>query len=133
MLKCFRRSFVSAQVSSKYSNLSWKLCSGRTTAVHPPSTALGIAGAWYYIKENLFWGVRYATGISTKCDSLYYYKMRQKFIKKCVRFFITKYDHFMTKCDSYYKMWRFCFKMQQFVKKCTPVHLYFNVHLYCLS
>ena len=32
--------------------------------------------------------------------------MRQKFITKCVRFFITKCDDFITKCDSYYKMRR---------------------------
>ena len=32
--------------------------------------------------------------------------MRQKFITKCVRFFITKCDSFITKCDSYYKMQR---------------------------
>ena len=30
-------------------------------------------------------------------------KMRQKFIAKCVRFFITKCDSFITKCGSYYK------------------------------
>ena len=32
--------------------------------------------------------------------------MRQKFITKCVRFFITKCDNFITKWDSYYKMRR---------------------------
>ena len=32
-------------------------------------------------------------------QQLFYYKMREKFITKCVRFFITKYD-------SYYKMRR---------------------------
>ena len=36
----------------------------------------------------------------------FYYKMRQKFITKCVRFVITK-------CDSYYKMQRFYYKMLQ--------------------
>ena len=49
---------------------------------------------------------------------LFHYKMRQKFITKCIRFFITKYDSittkydsittkctdFITNCDSYYKM-----------------------------
>ena len=34
---------------------------------------------------------------------LFYYNMRQKFITKCVRFFITKCNSFITKCDSYYK------------------------------
>ena len=51
---------------------------------------------------------------------LFHYKMRQKFITKCIRFFITKYDSittkydsittkctdFITNCDSYYKMRR---------------------------
>ena len=35
---------------------------------------------------------------------LFYYKVRQKFITKCVRFFITKCDDFITKCNSYYEM-----------------------------
>ena len=30
--------------------------------------------------------------------------MRQKFITKYVKIFITNYDSFITKCDSYYKM-----------------------------
>ena len=38
---------------------------------------------------------------------LFYYKMRQKFIAKCVRFFITKCDSFISKCGSYYKLRRF--------------------------
>ena len=49
----------------------------------------------------------------TKCDKHYYkmrqqfcYKMWQKFITKCVRFFIRKGDTFVTKCDSFYKMRR---------------------------
>ena len=51
---------------------------------------------------------------------LFHYKMRQKFITKCIRFFITRYDSittkydsittkctdFITNCDSYYKMRR---------------------------
>ena len=37
---------------------------------------------------------------------LFYYKMRQTFITKCVRLFTTKCDSFITKCDSYYKMRR---------------------------
>ena len=35
-----------------------------------------------------------------------YYKMRQKFISKCVRFFITKCDSFIMKFDRYCKMQR---------------------------
>ena len=43
-----------------------------------------------------------------------YYKMRQKFITKCVRFFITKCDSFVTKCDSYYKLRQFYYKLRQY-------------------
>ena len=38
-----------------------------------------------------------AIDIITKCD-----RMRQKFITKCIGFFITKCGSFITKCDSYY-------------------------------
>ena len=50
-------------------------------------------------------------------QQLFYYKMRKKFITKCIRVFITKFNsfitkcdiitkrnNFITKCDSYYKM-----------------------------
>ena len=37
-------------------------------------------------------------------QQLIYYKMRQKFVTKCVRFFITNCDSFITKCDVYYKL-----------------------------
>ena len=49
---------------------------------------------------------------------LFYYKMRQKSITKCVRFFITKCDSFITKCDSYYKMRRFYYKNAIVITKC---------------
>ena len=42
--------------------------------------------------------------------------MRQKFITKCVRFFITKCDRFITKCDSYYKLRQFYYKMRVITK-----------------
>ena len=45
--------------------------------------------------------------------------MRQKFIKKCVRFFITKCDSFITKCDSYYKLRRFYDKIRQLLQNAT--------------
>ena len=48
-----------------------------------------------------------------KMRQLLYYKMRLKFITKCVRFsitkcdsFIIKCDEFITKCDGYYEMQR---------------------------
>ena len=44
---------------------------------------------------------------------LFYYKMRQNFITKCARFFITKCDSFITKCDNYYKMRRFYYKIRR--------------------
>ena len=43
---------------------------------------------------------------------LFYYKMRQKFITKCVSFYITK-------CDSYYKLRRFYYKMRQLSQNAT--------------
>ena len=50
---------------------------------------------------------------------LFYYKMRQKFITKCARFFISKCDSFITKCDSYYKLRRFYYKMRQLLQNAT--------------
>ena len=35
---------------------------------------------------------------------LLYYKLPQTFVTKCVRFFVTKCDGFITKCDVYYKL-----------------------------
>ena len=43
---------------------------------------------------------------------LVYYKMREKFIKKCVRFFITK-------CDSCYKLRQLYYKMRQLLQNVT--------------
>ena len=43
----------------------------------------------------------------------------QKFIAKCVRFFITKCDSFILKCDSYYKFRRFYYKMRQLLQNVT--------------
>ena len=47
-----------------------------------------------------------ATDIMTECRmrQLFYYKMRQKCITKCARFFIKKCESFIRTCDSYYKM-----------------------------
>ena len=48
-----------------------------------------------------------------KTGQLFYYKMRQKFITKCVKFFIKKCYSFITKCDGYYKMRQFYHKLRQ--------------------
>ena len=39
--------------------------------------------------------------------------MWQKLIEKYVRFFVIKCDIFITKRNSYYKLWRFYYKMRQ--------------------
>ena len=53
--------------------------------------------------------------------TLFYYKMWQKFIEKCVRCFVIKCDSFITKCNSYYKLSRFCYKLRQFLQNATFV------------
>ena len=45
-------------------------------------------------------------------QQLIYYKMRQKFITKCLRFFITK-------CNSCYKLRQFYYKMRQLLQNAT--------------
>ena len=52
-----------------------------------------------------------ATYIITKCN-IYYHKMRQLFYYKMRQKFITK-------CDSYYKLRRFHYKMRQLLKNTT--------------
>ena len=55
---------------------------------------------------------------------LFYYEMRQKFITKCVKFFITKCHSFITKCNSYYKMRRFYYKSETVITKCDVYYNY---------
>ena len=46
----------------------------------------------------------------TKCYGmwqLFSYKMQQKFVTKCVSFFGSKFDSFITECESYYKIRQF--------------------------
>ena len=43
---------------------------------------------------------------------LLYYEMQQKFIRKCIKSFITKCDNLIKKYDSY-KLWQVYFKMWQ--------------------
>ena len=45
--------------------------------------------------------------------------MRQKFITKCVRPFITKCDSFIRKCDIYYIFRRFYYKILQLLQNTT--------------
>ena len=78
-------------------------------------------------KKMYFFGVNggcgflfgYIKHFTTKCSwhyykmqPVFYYKMRQKFIKKWVIFFITI-------GNSYYKMWRFYYKKQQLLQNTT--------------
>ena len=44
-----------------------------------------------------------ASDIITKCDN-YLLQNKQKFITKRVRFFITKCEGFIIKCNNYYKL-----------------------------
>ena len=44
------------------------------------------------------------------------YKMRQKFITKCGRCFITKFDSFITNCHIYYNLQRFYQKRDSYYK-----------------
>ena len=66
--------------------------------------------------------LQYATAILLQNATKVYYKMRQKFITKCVKFFIAK-------SDSYYKMRRFYNKMRQLLQnvasitKCVRIEL----------
>ena len=54
-----------------------------------------------------------------KMRQLFFYKIKQKFITKCVRFFVIKCDGFIRKCNSYYKMRRFCYKMGLILQNAT--------------
>ena len=74
---------------------------------------------WGFIFDSLWHFI-------TKCDryyynvrQLFYYKMRQKFIAKCGRFFVTKRDSFILKCNSYYKLRQFDYKMWQLLQNAT--------------
>ena len=63
----------------------------------------------------------------TKCDTcyykmwqLFYCKKQQKFITKCMEFFITKWDSFITKCNSFIrKCNNFIMKCDDFTTKCN--------------
>ena len=55
--------------------------------------------------------------------------MQQKFITKCVRFYVTECESFIAKCDSYCKMRRFYPKIRQLLKNAkfiTKCYLLFS-------
>ena len=64
--------------------------------------------------------------------AFFYYKTRQKFITKHVRWFITKWADFITKRGRYYKMSRFYYKTRQvlqnapFITKRGSTHVIFK-------
>ena len=57
------------------------------------------------------------------------YKMRQKFIAKYVRFFITEPDSFVTKCDSYFKLRRLLQIRQYRLQMSCPYQLSSSIFL----
>ena len=57
---------------------------------------------------------------------LFYYKIRQQFITKCISFFIRKCDSSI--CDIYYKIRRFYYKMHQLLQKVTLLEIV-TVHI----
>ena len=58
---------------------------------------------------------------------LFDYKIRQKFITKCLSFFITKCDSFITKCDSYYKLRQLYYKMRRLLQNATFITNYDSI------
>ena len=52
-----------------------------------------------------------ATSVITKCDSSFYYKVRQLFITKC--------DKCYYKVHSYYKVWQFYYKVRRLLQSAT--------------
>ena len=46
------------------------------------------------------------TDIITKCDSYFITKCDKSLLQHVPELFFKKYDSSVTKCDSYYKMWR---------------------------
>ena len=142
------------QILGETSKMIQNMRSGRVTKIHPSFLSVlyrrRTKGHWTQ-HEHLVLGVKSVTvsylihndslsqnitDIITKCDKLFYYKMRQKFITKCVRFYITKCDSFNIKCDSYYKLRRFYYKMQQllqnatFMTNCDSTHGLLSNHLF---
>ena len=54
-------------------------------------------------------------------------QIRQKFITKCVSFFITKCDSFITKCDSYYKLRQLYYNMRRLLQNATFITNYDSI------
>ena len=70
--------------------------------------------------------VQNVTEVITKCYryKMFYYNLKQKFIAKCIRFFIAKRDSFITKCERYYKMRFFTNKMRQSLQNAMTITKY---------
>ena len=119
------------QFSGENSKPLWSMRSGRVTIILPPSPPLskdeGLRDFGHSMSTgNLIWRVNSVTisylihhnsllqnaTLLLQMRQLFYYKMRQKFITKCVRFLLQNTtviricDDFITKCDCYYKMGR---------------------------
>ena len=74
------------------------LCTSNLRPVSTGSIFFIFGSLWYFI---------------TKCDISVYHKMWQKFITKCVSVLITKCNSFIRNYNSYYKIRRFYYRMQQ--------------------
>ena len=118
------------QNSRKTSKPFWRFRLGRESVERPPSNGEGfrnitIARARYETREFIFDSLWHFILI---CDR-YYYKMRQKFITKCVRFLwqnatvllqnatvVTNCDDFITKFDVYYKLRQYIQEWKELLK-----------------
>ena len=97
-------------------------CFGRGSVVRRCSNGEGLRNTQHSL--SIVPGMRYhrwfiVTAITKyhyyyKMWQLFYYKMQQKFITKSIRFFITK-------CDSYYKIWRFYYKLRLHIAANFPL------------
>ena len=106
------------QTSSKNSKPFWRLYLGRGSVEHPPSNGEGFRDIHHSISTMLdpefhIWFIM-----------TLYYKMRQILLQNAT--VITNCNDFITKCDSYYKMWLL-------LQIATEQTLYWNRVLYVLN
>ena len=107
--KCSLESFYNrSQIYDVNSLPLWRCRPGKATILHLLSKNEGPRDIGHSMTMKLdprkfnfynqwFWFYRWFIVI-------FYYKTRQGFITKCVRFIITKYNSFINICDSYYTM-----------------------------
>ena len=112
------------QISGEISKPFWSMRSERVWQKYtPPSSPLskdkGLKNIGHSVSiRNLIFGVSSVTVSGfTRYDSLL--QNATDVITKCVWFFITKCDSFITKCNTYYKIPRFCYKMRQLLENAT--------------